>query len=475
MKKPIRFVLNGAPVETDQSPGIVLLDYLRRVEQRVEVKEGCREGDCGACTVMLGELEDGIVVHRAVTSCLMVLGQVHGKHLVTLESFNRPRGLNPVQRLFLEEGATQCGFCTGGILVSLGACFLAEPEITERGALTAIAGNLCRCTGYASVIRAVRRACAELAGPLNAAPDRLRAMIDAELLPEVFAGVPAELERIAADEGGYAPRTEPGRAPLIAGGTDLLVRHVNHPDEPEPALVLRDRPGDPIRRENGWLYLPASTTFEELGRSAEFLELVPRAPLHLELVASRPIRERATIGGNIANASPAADGSVMLLALDAELGLAGGGKQRTLALKDFHQRYKETELRANELIEWVRVPTSARLFHFEKVSRRTYLDVASVNSAVAVELEGNRLKHVTLAAGGLAPIPLVLQRASRRLEGEEIAARTIAAAARIADEEVAPISDQRGSASYKRLLLRQLIFAHFITLFPGRGLEELSC
>jgi xanthine dehydrogenase small subunit len=184
-------------------------------------------------------------------------------------------------------------------------------------------------------------------------------------------------------------------------------------------------------------------------------------------MGSLPIRQRATLAGNIVNASPIGDMTIILLALDAELGLAAGDSHRTIPLHKFFLAYKHLDLRPGELVEWVRfiAPSSGSLFNFEKVSKRRHLDIASVNTAIALDMHKGRIRRACLSAGGVAPVPLQLARTAEFLSGRKPGAATALAAADIAQGEVAPISDVRGSADYKRLLLKQLVLAHFHVLF----------
>jgi xanthine dehydrogenase small subunit len=216
-------------------------------------------------------------------------------------------------------------------------------------------------------------------------------------------------------------------------------------------------------------------SFEEVNRSPVLQALIPRLADFLELVASEPIRRRATLGGNVVNASPIGDLTMLLLGLDASVVLARGEARRTLPLRRLFLAYKRLDRAADELIDHfvVPLPTRPLLVNFEKVSKRTHLDIASVNSAASFVVEDGVIRRAHLAAGGVAPIPLYLERASAALTDAPITVASARAAAAAADAEIAPISDVRGSAAYKRLLLRQLLFAHFHELF-GLGAELVA-
>jgi len=210
---PVRFLLNGELVRSDVPPWRGVLDHLRRDRRVVGVREGCREGDCGACTVLLGELvEAGRVRYRPVPACLLLVSQLEGRHLVTIEGLTPREGLSPLQRIVAEEGATQCGFCTPGILVAWTAWLLDAEATSERDAIAAISGNLCRCTGYASLRRSARRIREEVAGALERPPEeRIDALVEAEVLPAFFRDAPSALARLAEEEAERHRQAASGR------------------------------------------------------------------------------------------------------------------------------------------------------------------------------------------------------------------------------------------------------------------------
>jgi len=459
---PIRFILNDRELETAAHPATTLLDCIRGEARLTGTKIGCREGDCGACTSLIGGLEDGVLRYRPMTSCLTPLGNAAGKHVVTVEGLNPPSGLSAVQAAIVEEGGTQCGFCTPGFVVSLtGFCMDNTPPTTEA-ARTAMDGNICRCTGYKSI----ERAAARVADQLSSRPDsdRLAWLVDKGFLPTYFRDIPAWLATLAPSSASPAKAD----APFLGGGTDLLVQRPDAMPELDPALVY-DRPElRGIRIEDGHCVIGAGTTAEALRRDPLLNRWFPSLDRGLRLLGSTPIRHMATIGGNLVNASPIGDMTIMFLALDAELTLRGPDGARRLPLRRFYQGYKTLDKREDELLVSLRfpVPNENTRFHFEKVSKRTYLDIASVNTAICLEIRDGRIDHAGLAAGGVAPVPLFLAQTSAWLKGRAVDPDTARAAAARAMSEISPIGDVRGSAEYKRLLLRQLIQAHFLTLFP---------
>lgn len=520
---------------------MTVLDFLRRDLRLTGTKEGCREGDCGACTILVGEFYkiEGRVIYRAVNSCLLPLGEIDGKHVVTIEGINPERDvssetgtqsalppLNPIQEMFVQENASQCGFCTPGFIVSLTWFFLESPEITVEKAFEAVAGNICRCTGYESIKRAIRKLTGRFAETLStpkpvAVHARTGFLIEAGIIPPYFTGIPQRLSGIKRAEQSKSEaalslglQSKREAAAIIAGGTDLYVQKPDYLEE-HPVNFISSQPSlSGIEIGDGECRIGAGTPVETLKDSQELIGIIPKMDEYLNLIASAQIRRQATVGGNIINASPIGDLSIMFLALGSECVLADGSAtgtdggdrrvfNRRVPLKDFFLGYKKLDIREEEILESVLfpVPSVDSLFNFEKVSRRTHLDIASVNSAALITLEGDEIKalsrtdtgagglpatpglefsaerriaEASLSAGGVAPVPLFLTKTSRHLRGKPVTAEVIKQAADIADGEVSPIDDIRGSSEYKRLLLRRLIYAHFIKLYPEqKELEAL--
>lgn len=472
----IRFLLNDVAVELESPSGEVLLDQLRGPLGKTGVKQGCREGDCGACTVLVGDPDGEGLRYRAMPSCMMLVGHAAGRHIVTVEGLDRVGELTSVQRAVAEEGATQCGFCTPGVVMSLTGTLCGEPPATEAELLEAVGGNICRCTGYMSFRRAARRLADEFETRPSDGVQRIADLVESGALPAHFAKAPRRLaqlrERTAGREWSGAPTIESADYG-IAGGTDTLVQRRMATEVETPFFFAARDDFEPIRLEGETCVLDAITTFEDLKRSELWRRVDPRAERHMDMVASQIIRERATLAGNIANASPIADGVACLLALGAELELESDEGSRRLPLAEFFLDYKRTALRAGERIRSVRVSAQAHLTNFEKVSRRERLDIATVNTAASFEVVDECFAKVTISAGGVGPTPRLLTATAAHLEGAPASPATVRGALDVAASEVTPISDVRGTAAYKRLLLRQLVLAHFVETLPGRGFEEL--
>ncbi len=474
-----RFLLNDRQISTAQPPGLLVLDYLRHHQRQPGTKEGCKEGDCGACTVLIGELDGEVVCYRPVTSCLMPIGELEGRHLVTIEGLNLPE-LTPVQQAIVDQGASQCGFCTPGIVVSLtGLLMAADARVDRTTVKQALSGHLCRCTGYRSL---------KVAGDVAAAAVGKRTGVEALVadgrLPAYFLDAPARLRQIhsdsAAEEGAAAAAVvnvaDDGTHPamIIAGGTDLYVQRGDDvPDAEVEVLNLASEMRQLMRgieRWDGHLRVGALTTFEEFGEHPEVQRWIPEIADYMFLIASWQIRNRATLGGNVINASPIGDMTVLLLALQSQLVLRRGDTDRTVPMGSFYRGYKVLDKAPDEILTNILIPDvdAQTRIGWEKVSKRKCLDIATVNCAGRIRVEDDRVVEAGLAVGGVAPIPLELTATRDHLLGQPIDRSTIEGALAVAQTEIAPISDVRGSADYKRLLTRQLMVALFTGMFPDQ-------
>jgi len=449
----------------------VLLDYIRYDQHLKGTKIGCREGDCGACTVLVGELTGDQLRYRSFTSCLTPLGNLQGKHVVTVEGINQ-EGLNPIQQAMVDESATQCGFCTPGFVMSLAGFCLSEKEATCQNAVAAVDGNICRCTGYKSIERAATRVAHLLEKRNGEEPTTFVAQ--QRILPDYFAGIKPRLQALApeASPNGHVPDHMPQ---FVGGGTDLYVQ--KHETMRElAAQFLFDHPSlQGITREGNRCVIGGAATVTDLAESTVLREFFPEFCGFLRLVSSTPIRNMATVVGNFVNASPIGDLTIMFLALNAQLVLSDGYTTREVPLRAFYQGYKQLAKTPQENITaiWFELPDAHTKFNFEKVSKRTHLDIASVNSAFQLTVTNGFITAASLSAGGVGPTPRLLPKASSFLVGKEVSEALIQETAELAQTEVSPISDARGTETYKRLLLTQLIKAHFLGLFPQLNAARL--
>ena len=473
----IQFILNDKEICTDLPKGKLLLDLIRYHKNLMGTKIGCREGDCGACTVLIGEIINSQLRYRAVTSCLTALGNVQGKHVVTVEGLNHEVSgqvlgvLNPVQQAMYNEGATQCGFCTPGFIVSFAGFCLSDGDKSYENAIASIDGNICRCTGYKSIQRAAKNI-ADLMKKNKG--DIIEYVTSNSILPKYFTGIKKRLLEQHSKTNGIENQ-DGDLKKFLGGGTDLYVQQHEKMEHSEIDFLFNKQELNGISKEGNKCIIGASVTVTDLMESKIIKDSFPDFKKVSKLVSSTPIRNIATIAGNFVNASPIGDFTILFLVLNARLILSNGISKREIALREFYKGYKQLDKKEDEFIEqiWFEIPGKKDLFNFEKVSKRTHLDIASVNSAINIKADGKMILNAGLSAGGVGPVPLYLSKTSAFLNEKEITEDLIVEAIEIAQSEISPISDTRGSEEYKRLLLSQLIKAHFITLFPKLELKKL--
>jgi xanthine dehydrogenase small subunit len=462
----IRFILNNQTIETDLPKGTTVLDFVRYYKNLKGTKIGCREGDCGACTILVGEFGGDSVKYRTQTSCLMPLANAHGKHIVTVEGINKSNGeLTEVQQAMVDESGTQCGFCTVGFVMSLTGFFLDETPKNSEMAISSIDGNICRCTGYKSIERAAE----SLTKILNSknSQSHMDFAIEKGIVPDYFSNIENRLPGLISNNP--KSKTQNPKSLFVGGGTDL---YVQKPEEMVYASAENLFDNSDLRKieESGeFIEIGASATVTDLLVSPVMQNLFPNLYKHLKLVSSTPIRNMATLAGNFVNASPIGDMTIWFLALDASIVF---NSDREISLREFYLGYKNLARNEDEFIKKIRFQKDVRHFNFEKVCKRTFLDIASVNTAISIKSEASAssgglyvITEAHVSAGGVAPIPLYLTKTSEFLRGKEINDATISEANKILQTEISPISDVRGSEKYKRLLARQLFTAHFVELF----------
>ena len=322
----IKFILNNQTIETDLPKGATVLDFVRYYKNLKGTKIGCREGDCGACTIMVGELTNEKVKYRTQTSCLMPLANANGKHIVTVEGINKENGeLTEVQQAMVDESGTQCGFCTVGFVMSLTNFCIDETPKTVDSAISAIDGNICRCTGYKSIERAALRLC-DTETRRRGDAENLDFAIQKEIVPEYFANIKERIKKLKSEISN--PKSKSQKSKFVSGGTDL---YVQKPDE----LVFTDAENlfdnsdlRFIKESDEFVEVGASVVVTDLLESPIFQRIFPNLYKHLKLVSSTPIRNMATLAGNFVNASPIGDMTVWFLALDAEIELSEPSRKR---------------------------------------------------------------------------------------------------------------------------------------------------
>jgi xanthine dehydrogenase small subunit len=463
----ITFILNNKTIQTDSHPGTTLLDFIRYGENLPGTKIGCREGDCGACTVLEGTLENNKVNYKSIVSCLTPLGNAQGKHIVTIEGVNL-KELSPIQEQMVEHSATQCGFCTPGFVMSLTGHSLSNEQSTHESAIAAISGNICRCTGYKSIEKAAD-SISELL-KIKDISNPVVWLVENKFLPEYFLDIKNQLEKI------HENVVKSDINQIIGGGTDLMVQKSEEIEEIDINLFYDRKDLKGIKKEGSSISIGSANTSSDIMNSSIIQELIPEIKSYFKLISSEQIRNMGTIAGNFVNASPIGDLSIFFLALNANIKLKQSNNTRLLPLRNFFLDYKKLDLNKNEFIESIiiPIPDAEYKFNFEKVSKRTHLDIASVNSAILFTIKNDEIENCFISTGGVSATPKYLAKTSEYLIGKKITNGTVFKASKILQEEISPITDVRGTEDYKRLLARQLFFAHFIKLCPSSiSLNEL--
>ncbi len=480
MKTAITFLRRGRAVTVaDARVRMTLLDWLRLEEGAVGTKEGCAEGDCGACTVVLAREVGGRVVHAPVNACILLLGQVDGQEVITVEDLGEANNaLHPVQESMIRHHGSQCGFCTPGIIMSLFAQHQdAIRPLTRQTVCDQLAGNLCRCTGYLPIISAALEAAdaPPVASRAAATAQELRTLQDDA---DIFVG----------DEGAFfaAPRTEAALtdllsrhpdARIIAGTTDVGLGITKALAEPRRIIWLgRVRGLDTIERADGALIIGAAVTLADAaaplaGLAADLGEVVRR-------FGSVQVRNCATVGGNIANGSPIGDLAPCFIALGASLELAGPAGRRAVALEDFFIAYQHQDRRPGEYLRRIIVPEPRPdlAIRAYKISKRRDEDISAVLAAFCFTLDGRQVRQARLAFGGMAGVPARARQTEALVAGLDLDDQSSwAPALQALHDEFSPLSDHRAGAAYRRLVARNLLRKALIELAGApRGTTRLG-
>ena len=481
MRKVIEFVLNGEVRRLDSiDPTLTVLRYLRETERLVGTKEGCAEGDCGACTAVVATLEGAALRYRAVNTCIQFVGMLDGKALITVEHLKGENGLHPVQQAMVDHHASQCGFCTPGFVMSLFAGGR-EGAPPERSAIdTLLAGNLCRCTGYTAIIRAAEQALRSQAGNDRFAA-RERQLIDRlrRIRRRDSVCIEADGRRYFApgsvDELAGLLRRHPG-ATLVAGATDVGLFVTKQHRRLDTVIDLgKVKELARISRGKAGLRLGAAVTYERA--HGELAALHPSLHELIRRLGSVQVRNLGTIGGNIANGSPIGDMPPALIAAGATLRLCRGPTTRDIALEDFFLSYGRQDRRPSEFVESVFIPRPEphAVLKVYKISKRFDQDISSVCGAFHLVFDRtggqSRISAARICFGGMAGTPLRARRCEQFLAGKRWTETTATEAAGVLRDEYRPISDWRATAAYRIAVAGNLLRRCFLETTTDADLQ----
>ncbi len=465
--RPVRLLLGEERRElSGLDPNTTVLNYLRRVERRTGTKEGCGEGDCGACTIVLGELDGERLTYRTVNSCIQLVGMLDGKQVLTVEDLAEPDGtLHPCQQAMVDCHGSQCGFCTPGFVMSLFALYH-EAGAPDRNRIDdALAGNLCRCTGYGPIVAAAK---AMKAGQ----PDRFT-----RHAPQTIAALKTLRDGTSANLEGdgrryFAPRSSAELAQLLrqhpsatilGGGTDVglwVTKQLRSLD----TIIYVGEVADlkQITVGERWIEIGAGVTYTQALATIE--AHYPDIADMMRRLGSEQIRNAGTIGGNIANGSPIGDSPPPLIALGSRLVLRRGDQQRELALEDFFLDYGKQDRQPGEFVAAVRIPVTDpnRVLRCYKVSKRFDQDITAALGAFALKLSGDTVEDIRICFGGMAPIPKRAKAAEAVLNGKPWTRETVEMACQALAEDYTPITDMRASGHYRLKVAQNLLRKFFI-------------
>ena len=475
----IQFLLNNEMIQLHRfAPSQSILDWLRTNMRKVGSKEGCASGDCGACTVVVGDLINGQWQYKSINACLMLLGNLHGKHLITVEALTTKinpaiEDLHPVQRAMVECHGSQCGFCTPGFIMSLFALYMNYARYPgKETVIQALGGNLCRCTGYQPILKA-----AEKCFSYQAQAQQNIAHKDHRFSQQVHALTVSlqkdlALNQIPMIEYGeqyfYLPQNSAQlcelkashpQAQFVAGATDLSVEFSQQLSYNNQLISVRYCPElMQFNKDEQGLHIGAALPYSEF--LDKFCEVYPEAHELFERLGSLQIRNAGSLGGSIANASPIGDPAPLLIALNANLELQSVRGKRKIPLQDFFLDYRKTQLAVDEVIVAIHIPTRSAAFNLSchKISKRLEDDISAVCLVLSYQLDDDKMQDVRCAMGGMAATPALAKNVAQALNGKTFTLQNLQTAAQQIEVDFQPLSDVRASSAY-RLQVSKNLFA----------------
>ena len=431
------------------------------------LKEVCCEGDCGACTVLLGKIVNGEITYFPVNSCILYVYQVDACHVITVEGLKYLEKLNPIQESLVKNNGIQCGFCTPGFVNSLYDYFdkLQNGSQPDREDIKrSLTGNLCRCTGYEAIIKSA----------LNVTPCAVKKLN--ELYPQIKY-YPAQLIEIITDKRTYLKpislkevlkyKATYNKAKILAGGTDLHIFAQKQVNKPE---IILDISGveelKTFKIEKDHIIIGAAITVAQAEKLLK--PTYPDFSAFLEYYASPQIKNVATLTGNIANASPVGDTIPFFMVTDSVVRIAGIKGKREININKFFKSYKHTDIKDDEIIEALKIPLpeADETIKLYKISKRKHLDISTFSAAFNIKIQNNLIVRFSAAMGGVAACPLRLYRTEKTLRGSRFIKYSFMEAAKVIEEEISPVSDLRGTKEYRLSVAKNILLKFYDELCP---------
>lgn len=470
IRNEIRFILNGRDVVLScVAPDATLLDWLRLDRSLCGTKEGCAEGDCGACTVLVGKLSAGGLVYESVNACIRFLGSLDGTHVVTVEHLRgQPGQLHPVQQAMVDFHGSQCGFCTPGFVMSLYGLWMKSPDPSNAAIEKALQGNLCRCTGYEAIMRAAHAISSygkvakdPLATERKAITAKLEALRDGARV-EIGSARARLIVPANVDDFATVLDQEPG-ATIVAGSTDVGLWVTKHMRDISPAVFIGNLDGlCTIAEDKGVISIGAGVTYTEAFSTLS--KRIPALGPLFDRIGGEQVRNMGTIGGNIANGSPIGDTPPPLIALGARLTLRKGRKRRTIPLETFFIAYGKQDRQPGEFVEAVHVPVPSKgeKFAVYKITKRRDEDITAALGAFFLALaKDGTVADVRIAYGGMAATPKRASFVEKALLGKPWTEETVETAMAQYAGDFTPLTDMRASAEYRALAAKNLLLRFF--------------
>ena len=478
MNNNIKFVLDNKIVEVDfiknkeLKPTTTVLNYLRSYPEHKGVKEGCAEGDCGACTIVIAELDkNNKLIYKSLDSCLVFLPMIHGKQLITVENLalknKNEKILHPVQQLMVETNGSQCGYCTPGIVMSLFGLYKNHNNPSRQVIEDALTGNLCRCTGYQSIIEAAQKACTnngkdhfsenekEVVNMLKSIADNNETLVINTENQKYFK--PFTLKEV------LVLRKENPDAIIINGSTDVALRQTKKKEHFAKIIdISAVEELKTFKQENDSYIFGSGLSIEQIKNLSQ--EKLPALNNILSVFGSLQIRNIATIGGNIGSASPIGDVLPLMFAYNAKLKLISINGERMLSIEDFIKGYRQTDLKNDELIKEIIIPKTEKedIINSFKISKRKDLDISTVSGAFKLKLEQENVSEIILAYGGMAATTKRTTKAEEFLTGKKWSRENVEEAMQIIANEFTPLSDARSEAEFRNIAAKNLLMKFYL-------------